>query len=81
MLTNLVPNAMAREGSVSCFVLARRLRDVPDIGSGDTAAAHAERRLANLECDLYGADALGFKNEEVKRLDLAFEDLEAAIDR
>lgn len=81
MLTNLGPNAMAREGSVSCFVLATRHRDVPDIVSGDTAAAHAERRLANLECDLYGADAVGFEDDEVKRLDLAFEDLEAAIDR
>jgi hypothetical protein len=79
MLTNLVPNAVAREGSVSCFVLATRHRDVPDIVNGGTAAAHAERRLANLECDLYGADALGFKDEEVKRLDLAFEDLETSI--
>jgi hypothetical protein len=82
MLTNLgVLDAMAREGSVSCFVLATRDREVPVVVGGDTAAAHAERRLANLKCDVYGADAVGFKDDEVKRLDLAFKALETAVHR
>jgi hypothetical protein len=86
MLTNsasslFTRDVMVSEGLVSCFVLATRHRSVPHVVEGDTAAAHAERRLANLECDLYGADAAGFEERDVSRFDRAFKALQAALGR
>ena len=45
-----------REGVVVCFVFVRPRGDAtaPDF-EGDTGAAHTERRLANLSCDLYAS--------------------------
>ena len=49
---------MDREGTVLCFLLVRPRNDpaVPEV-EGDTGAAHAERRLENLSCDLYASRA------------------------
>ena len=83
MLTNatsgpLAANVHEREGLVTCFVFATRRPGVPDAIEGDTTAASAQRRLANLQCNLSGADALGF-DREVARLDRAFERLRRGI--
>ena len=69
---------MDREGIVVCFLLVRPSRDdiAPDV-EGDTGAAHAERRLANLSCDLYAARRP--VDDESSRLDDAFEEMRSSI--
>ena len=74
---SLTHGVMAREGLVWCFVLALRDSEALDDVDGATSAAHAERRLANVECDLYGADSSGFE-DDVLRLDRAFQKLRRA---
>jgi len=69
---------MDREGTVLCFLLVRPRNDpaVPEV-EGDTGAAHAERRLANLSCDLYASRAP--VDDEAARLDDAFAEMKSSI--
>lgn len=69
---------MEREGTVVCFLFVRPRNDpgVPEI-SGDSGAAHAERRLANLTCDLYASRAP--VDDEATRLDKAFAEMKLSI--
>jgi hypothetical protein len=80
MLTNasssfVAGTVMRREGLLQCYVLVapRRLDATPTV-EGDTLAASAERRVANLDCDLWGAEKNGFERH-VLRLERAFRDL------
>ena len=67
-----------REGALICFLFVRARGDsiTPDIG-GDTGAAHAKRRLANLSCDLYASRAP--VDDEAARLDDALAELWRSI--
>jgi len=69
---------MDREGTVLCFLLVRPRNDpaVPEV-EGDTGAAHAERRLENLSCDLYASRAP--VEDEAARLDDAFAEMRSSI--
>jgi len=69
---------LEREGLVVCFLFVRPRGDntAPDT-TGDTGAAHAERRLANLTCDLYASRAS--VEDEAARLDNAFAQLRSSI--
>jgi hypothetical protein len=71
---------MDREGTVVCFLLVRPRNQpaVPEV-TGDTGAAHAERRLANLSCDLYASRAP--VDDEAARLDDAFAEMKSSIRR
>lgn len=62
-----------REGSLTCYVLVRQPAPGREV-DGDETAASAERRLANLDCRLFGADRHGFDGE-LRRLEGAFEEL------
>lgn len=66
-----------REGSLICYVLVRPGAAGREV-DGDETAASAERRLANLDCRLWGADRHGFDGE-VRRLEGAFEDLRRGL--
>ena len=69
---------MEREGTVVCFLLVRPRNDqaVPEV-DGDTGAAHAERELANLSCDVYAGRAP--VDDEAVRLDDAFTEMRSSI--
>ena len=69
---------MDQEGTVVCFLLVRPRNHsaVPEV-EGDSGAAHAERRLANLSCDLYASRAP--VDDEAARLDDAFAEMESSI--
>jgi len=72
------PNAIEDEGIVVCFLFVRpRSEGIAGEGEGETGAVHAERTVANLTCDLYAGRAP--VDDEVTRLDEAFEDLRARI--
>jgi hypothetical protein len=66
-----------REGSLTCYVLARPGAAGREV-DGDEMAASAERRLANLDCRLWGADRHGFDGE-LRRLEAAFEELRRGL--
>ena len=66
-----------REGSLTCYVLVRPGAAGREV-DGDEMAASAERRLANLDCRLWGADRHGFAGE-VRRLESAFEQLRRGL--
>lgn len=69
---------MDREGTVICFLLVRpRTHPAVSEVQGDTGAAHAERRLANLSCDLYTSRAP--VDDEAARLDDAFAEMKSSI--
>ena len=71
---------MDREGTVVCFLLVRPGNDqaVPESEvEDDTGAAHAERRLANLSCDLYASRAP--VDDEAARLEDAFAEMRSSI--
>jgi hypothetical protein len=65
-------------GVVVCFLFVRPRGDeiAPDI-RGATGAAHAERRLANLSCDLYTGRAP--VDDEAARLGDAFAETRSSI--
>ena len=69
---------MDREGAVVCFLLVRPRNDlaVPEV-EGDTGAAHAERRLGNLSCDLYASRTP--VDDEAARLDYALAEMRSSI--
>ena len=66
-----------REGSLTCYVLVMPAAADREV-DGDDAAASAERRLANLDCRLWGADRHGFDGE-LRRLEGAFEELRRGL--
>ena len=66
-----------REGSLTCYVLVRPATAGREV-EGDDAAASAERRLANLDCRLWGAGRHGFDGE-LRRLEGAFEELRRGL--
>lgn len=87
MLTNASASphtgqVMRREGLLYCYLLVapRPLGGAENLVAGDTLAASAERRLANLDCDLYGAEKKGF-DKHVFRLDEALDDFRQRLDR
>jgi len=81
MLTNAtypVPyDVHEREGSLICYVLVTPPAPGREV-DGDDMAAGAERRLANLDCRLWGGDRHGFDGE-IRRLDGAFEELRRGL--
>jgi hypothetical protein len=69
---------LERQGLVVCFLLVRPGGDVAALDlERDTGAAHAERRLANLSCDLYASRAP--VDDEAARLDDAFAEIRSSI--
>ena len=70
-------NIHEQEGSLTCYVLVRPGAAGREV-AGDEMAASAERRLANLDCRLWGADRHGFDGE-VRRLEGAFEELRRGL--
>lgn len=71
-------DVMDREGTVVCVLLVRP-RDSQAVQEveGNSGAAHAERRLANLSCDLYASRAP--VDDEAARLDDAFTEMRSSI--
>jgi hypothetical protein len=66
-----------REGSLNCYVLVTPRAPGGEVDGAETAAS-AARRLANLDCTLWGADRHGFDGD-LRRLEGAFEELRRGL--
>jgi hypothetical protein len=67
------PDVVEDEGIIVCFLFVRPRGESGLEAVGNPGGAHAERRLANLTCDLYADRAPAA--EKFSRLDESFDDL------